>query len=203
MKLLQEQNATSVLVPVFIQDSSSVLGAGLSGLSAGSAGLTCYYYTDGATTSTAVSLTNGSLGTFTSGGFTQVDAANMPGIYQLAIPNAVFADSAKLNRARNAVVYLKGATNMAPCVMEFQIGAEKTFNYDMKKTAITQPVVVPATTTSCTIDTLFGFLLAQAAFKREQTAATETTYAVDGVTPMLKSTKSDDGTTFTRGAYTS
>lgn len=202
MKLLQEQSATSVLVDIFIQDSSSAVGSGLTGLSAGSAGLTCYYHRDGDATTTAISLTNSSLGTFTSGGFVQLNSTNMPGAYQLAVPDILFADASRMSRARNAIVYLQGATNMAPCVLEFQISSEKTLSYEFMGKAITMPVSVPATTTSCTVDVALGYMLAQSAFKREQTANTETVYAIDGTTAMLKSDKSDDGTTFTRGAYT-
>jgi hypothetical protein len=49
------------------------------------------------------------LGTFTSGGFKEVSAANMPGFYQFCPPNAALATGAK-----SCGFLLKGAANMAP-----------------------------------------------------------------------------------------
>jgi hypothetical protein len=52
---------------------------------------------------------------WTTGGFIEVDAALMPGVYRYDVPNVVFATADK------SVVMLKGATNMAPVVLEYQI----------------------------------------------------------------------------------
>jgi alpha-D-ribose 1-methylphosphonate 5-triphosphate synthase subunit PhnG len=52
---------------------------------------------------------------WSSGGFIEVDAALMPGVYRFDVPNVVFATADK------SVVMLKGATNMAPVVLEYQI----------------------------------------------------------------------------------
>lgn len=58
---------------------------------------------------------------------------------------------------------------------------------------------VPAITASAK-DAL-NWLFALARNKRTQTATTETVYKDDGSTSLATSTKSDDGTTFTRGKY--
>ena len=58
---------------------------------------------------------------------------------------------------------------------------------------------VPAITASAK-DAL-NWLFALARNKRTQTATTETVYKDDGTTSLSTSTKSDDGTTFTRGKY--
>lgn len=58
---------------------------------------------------------------------------------------------------------------------------------------------VPAITASAK-DAL-NWLFALARNKRTQTATTETVYKDDGSTSLATSTKSDDGTTFTRGEY--
>lgn len=118
MKLVKVAGVTSEIWQLFIRDSSSATGAGLTGLAFGSAGLTAYFHRDTDTTATAISLVTMTVGTFTSSGFAEVDATNMPGVYQFCPPNTVTASGAK-----SAVVLLKGATNMAPLPIEVQLTA--------------------------------------------------------------------------------
>jgi hypothetical protein len=103
---------------VFIQDSSSTTGAGLTGLVFNSAGLTCYYALPRAA---AVSVTLATLAAVTSayssGGFKEIDATNMPGWYRLDIPDAALASG------RFVGLHLKGATNMAPLPLEIELSA--------------------------------------------------------------------------------
>lgn len=108
---------TSKLIQFFVQDSSSTVGAGLAGLTSSSSGLTAYYYLEGAGSSAAITLSAGTLGTWSSGGFVAVDGTNLPGVYQLGIPNAA------LTGAKSVVVMLKGATNMAPVLIEIELTA--------------------------------------------------------------------------------
>ena len=58
------------------------------------------------------------LGTWVSGGFIEMDAANMPGMYQLGIPDAILADG-----AGSIKIFIKGAANMAPVPIEIQLDA--------------------------------------------------------------------------------
>jgi hypothetical protein len=109
---------TSLMLPLFIRDSSSTTGAGLTGLAHNSAGLTCYYHREGAAGPTAVTLVTATVGTFTSSGFKEVDATNMPGVYELGIPNAAIAAGSK-----HVTLILKGATNMAPVPVEIELDA--------------------------------------------------------------------------------
>ncbi len=117
-KLSPVQATTSKMIDVFIQDSSSTTGSGLTGLVYNTAGLTAYYYREGAGSAVAISLVTATVGTWTSGGFKEVDATNMPGVYQLGLPNAAVAAGAK-----SVKVFLKGATSMAPCPAEFELPA--------------------------------------------------------------------------------
>src|ERR1700694_3337858 len=117
-KLSIKAGTTSKLLDIFIQDSSSTTGAGLGALAYNTAGLTAYYYREGAAGSVAIALATMTLGTWATGGFIVVDAANMPGAYQLAVPDAAFAAGAK-----SVLIYLKGATNMAPLVLEIELTA--------------------------------------------------------------------------------
>ncbi len=118
MKLITPLGATSQIWQVFVMDSSSSTGAGLTGLVFNSGSLTAYYHRDTDTTATAISLVTMTVGTFTSSGFKEIDATNMPGWYQFCPPNAALASGAK-----NCGFHLKGATNMAPLPIECQLVA--------------------------------------------------------------------------------
>lgn len=116
MKLSVQIGATSQIWQIFVRDSSSTTGGGLTGLVFNSASLTAYYHRDTDTTATAITLVTMTVGTFTSSGFKEIDATNMPGWYQFCPPNAALASGAK-----NCGFHLKGATNMAPLPMEVQL----------------------------------------------------------------------------------
>jgi hypothetical protein len=119
MKLERSPGVTSEIWQIFIQDSTSTTGAGLTGLTNGSAGLTGYYHRDTDTTATAISIVSMTVGTFTSGGFKEIDATNMPGWYQFCPPNAALAAGAK-----SCGFHLKGATNMAPLPIEVDLAGQ-------------------------------------------------------------------------------
>ena len=116
MKILAKKGLTSCLVEIFIQNKAVTTGAGLTGLVYDSAGLTAYYHRNTASGSTAITLATGTVGTWGSGMFKEVDSTNMPGVYQLGIPDAALASGAD-----SVVVYLQGATNMLPIVLEIQL----------------------------------------------------------------------------------
>jgi hypothetical protein len=117
-KLSLKAGSTSKLVNLFAQDSSSTTGAGLTGLAFGTSGLTVYYLREGAGSSVAITLATMTLGTWATGGFIVTDATNMPGVYQLGIPDAALASGAK-----SVIILLKGATNLAPVVLEIELTA--------------------------------------------------------------------------------
>lgn len=119
MKLLRKPGVTSQIWQVFIRDSSSSSGAGLTGLTNASSGLTAYYHRDTDTTATAISLVTMTVGTFTSSGFKEIDATNMPGWYQFCPPNAALAAG-----ANSCVFMLKGATNMVPLPIEVDLDGQ-------------------------------------------------------------------------------
>jgi hypothetical protein len=96
-------------------------GAGLTGLVFNSAGLTADFCVERGARTPITLVTQTPTGAYSSGGFCAVDGTNMPGLYRIDIPNAVFATADK------SVVMLKGATNMAPVLLEYQIVA---FNPD-------------------------------------------------------------------------
>lgn len=120
MKLSILAGATSQSVNVFIQDSSKTNGAGLTGLVFNSSGLIAYYTFAGANAGSAA-ITLATLAAvnsaYSSGGFKEIDATNMPGVYRLDLPNAALAAS----KGRSVLVMLSGATNMAPVVLEVEL----------------------------------------------------------------------------------
>ena len=115
---IRAAGSTSNILHIQILDSSSLNGEdGLTGLNFGTGGLVCYYMRAGAAAPVAVTLaTIATLGTWETGGFRAVDGTNMPGIYELDLPNAVFATGAK-----SVKVMLQGAANMAQCVLDIQL----------------------------------------------------------------------------------
>jgi hypothetical protein len=110
---------------IYIQNSTSTTGAGLTGLVFNSAGLTAYYVTERGTP-TAITLVTLASATaaYSSGGFVAVDATNMPGLYRFDLPTAVLTGN-------KSIVYLKGATNMVPVLLEYDVVA-----YDTQDTVI-------------------------------------------------------------------
>lgn len=118
-KLSRLAGSTSHILTVFASDSSSTTGAGLAGLAYNTSGLTCYYKRNTASAAVAVTLADiATLGTYTSGGFKAVDGTNMPGVYEFHPPDAAYAAGAK-----SVVFMLRGATNLAPLLVEVELTA--------------------------------------------------------------------------------
>lgn len=119
-KVSIKAGTTSYLARIFIQDSSSATGAGLSGLTNASSGLICYAARDddGNAGGTVISLSAGTRGTWSSGGFVEKDSTHMKGVYEFGIPNATIAAGSK-----SVLIYFSGATNMAPLPLEIELTA--------------------------------------------------------------------------------
>ena len=119
-KLAIKRVTTSFICHIFIQDTTKTDGSGLTGLTNASAGLTCYYMRPGdtgATSSTLSSVTVGTYGgTSTNSGFKEVDSTNMPGVYEFQPANNMLGSG-----ANQVVIMLKGATNMAPVLLEIEL----------------------------------------------------------------------------------
>lgn len=137
MKLNIKKDATSQAVYLFIQDSSVTTGAGKTGLVFNTASLVAYYVRPLGTATAITLATQTVTGAYSSGGFVEVDATNMPGIYRLDLPNAVLATG-----VNSVVVMLKGAANMAPVTLEIQL-----VSYDPNDAAALGLSLVPANVT--------------------------------------------------------
>ncbi|SRR6266404_8579037 len=123
MKLDCKVNSASEIWQILIQDSSSTIGAGLTGLTNASSGLVAYYSRNTDTAPTVISLVSMTLGSYTSGGFKEISSANMPGSYQFCPP-----DAALISGAKSCMITLKGATNMALLPIEVQLVAYDPYN---------------------------------------------------------------------------
>lgn len=120
MKISRRQGAISQILQIFVQNASSTTGAGLTALTAGSPSLVFYYHRDtDSTSSTQVTLTTMTVGTYKSGGFAELNSAVMPGFYQLCPPDAAFAVT-----AASVVASLRGATNMADLPIEVDLDSQ-------------------------------------------------------------------------------
>lgn len=118
MKKIIKAGATSQTVDVFIQDSTSTTGAGKTGLAYNTAGLKAYYRKGATGSATAITLATQTVGgAYSSGGFVEIDATNMPGLYRLDVPNAA------IDTAGSVSLMLSGATGMAPLPLELQVVA--------------------------------------------------------------------------------
>lgn len=115
-KYMLVRGATGVTAYVFIQDSSSSTGAGLTGLAFNTASLTAYYVRPLEAAAAITLATQTVTGAWSSGGFVEVSSGNMPGWYRLDIPDAAFATGVP-----SVGVQLKGATNMAQANLEIQL----------------------------------------------------------------------------------
>jgi hypothetical protein len=101
---------TSVILPVSIYDSSSTTGAKLAGLTYSTCGTVYYNRTGAAGAATVITTVTATKGTWTSSGFVQIDNTNMPGDYELHLPDAVC-----LTGAETVMIQIKGGTNAVPC----------------------------------------------------------------------------------------
>lgn len=117
MKLQKLKGVTSQSEYVFIRNSTT--GAPLTALAYNSSGLVAYYVRPlGSPTAITLATLANAQAAYSSGGLVEVDATNMPGIYRFDVPNAVFATGVD-----QAVVMLKGGTNMEAVPLEYQLTA--------------------------------------------------------------------------------
>ncbi len=124
-----KRGSTSVRRLIFVADSSSTTGAGLANLVFNTASLVGYYFAGDLSNEVSITLATATLGTWASGGFIAVDNTNMPGWYEIGIPDAA------LDGGNEVAIQLRGAANMVPVNIYIELDA---FDYQ----TATQPVNV-------------------------------------------------------------
>lgn len=85
------RGTTSLIVFVRALDTTSVIGGGKTGLAWNTSGIAASYVRNKAASATAITLATMTLGTWSTGGLVEVDAAKQPGLYALGVPNAALA----------------------------------------------------------------------------------------------------------------
>jgi hypothetical protein len=112
-----KRGSTSVRRLIFIADSSSTVGAGLANLAYDTASLVAYYFAGDLSNEVQITLAEATLGTWASGGFVAVNNTNMPGWYEIGIPNAA------LDGGNECAIQLRGAANMVPVNIHIELDA--------------------------------------------------------------------------------
>lgn len=114
-----QAGTTSLMERVFIRDTATTSSiTGKTGLAYNTSSLTAYYIREGDSSATSISLVTATVGTYTSGGFKEIDSTHMPGQYELHIPNAALASGAK-----SCTIQLRGATGMEETIVEYELDA--------------------------------------------------------------------------------
>lgn len=88
-----KKGTTSKLILLTAREGASA-PAGRTGLAHDTPGASAAFHREGEAEARRFALTAGTLGTFSSGGFAEVDADLLPGVYQLGLPDAVLAEGA-------------------------------------------------------------------------------------------------------------
>jgi hypothetical protein len=113
---------TSRSLPVFIADTSSTTGGGLSGVTHTSSGLILEYRRQGQSTWTQLGVGTGivskTLGTYVSGGI--VADGSLDGAYEVDFPDAAFASAAGVEWV---ALRIRGVADMLPVLIEIELDA--------------------------------------------------------------------------------
>lgn len=113
-----KKGATSQSVYVEVLDSTSTTGGRKTGLAFNTASLTAYYARNqGSATAITLATLAAANSAWSSGGFKEVDATNMPGVYRMDVPDASVAAGA----GDDVTFTLKGATGMAQVSLGVQL----------------------------------------------------------------------------------
>ena len=105
---------TQDMVDIFVQDATVSTGAGLPNLVIST--FSSYYHrTDMTSTSSVTLVSTGTLGTWSSGQFLQINSTFMRGWYQFCNPNGMFVNGSTV------ALHMYGHPSMAPVVMRYDI----------------------------------------------------------------------------------
>jgi len=134
--MIRNKGATSQSIYFEILDSTSTSGGRKTGIAYNTSGLTAYYVRQGGSaTSITLATLAAANSAYSSGGFKEVDATNMPGVYRLDIPDAALASGAD-----SVIVTLKGVTGMVQVSKEIEL------------TSLSLQVALPTNFASLSID---------------------------------------------------
>ena len=114
MTIQRVVGTTGEMVDIFVQDATVSTGAGLPNLVIST--FSSYYHrTDMTSTSSVTLVSTGTLGTWSSGQWLQVNSTFMRGWYQFCAPNGMYANGSSV------ALHMYGHPSMAPVVMRYDI----------------------------------------------------------------------------------
>lgn len=170
---LVQQNSTSVRLRVQL---SSTTGAAMTGQVYNS-GLKMAYFRDGDTVATAITPVVGTIGTWISGGWVEINSTTAPGLYEVGVPNAVFAN------AVNQSTFQVNSSSCYPFTINYQVVPWNPQSLANASTAVTVTgsVVASSVTNPVTVTgnvTVGGYALG----KDPYTSVMQTVDSVDNLT---------------------
>lgn len=119
MQFLTKKGTTSKRLTVKVLNSTN--GTPLTGLAFNSASLAASYWREdtGNAGGTSITLATSIRGTWTSGAFKEIDSTNLPGFYEIGIPDAALAIGSEW-----VMILYAGAANMLPVnvFIQLQVG---------------------------------------------------------------------------------
>ena len=105
---------TEEMVDIFVQDATVTTGAGLPNLVIST--FSSYYHrTDMTSTSSVTLVSTGTMGTWSSGQWLQINSTFMRGWYQFCAPNGMYANGSSV------ALHMYGHPSMAPVLMRYDI----------------------------------------------------------------------------------
>jgi len=158
-------------IPVNTTSRTENVYLGVTGLNFSSASLSITYVRAGSTYNTVILASQTPTGSWVSGGFCEIDAVNLPGMYRLDVPNQVFSSGAKI-----ATLIIRG-NNL---FLGYYI------NYNLQPLAIDMTQPVPTSNTAQTVGDALNAARAQGFGKWTINGNTLSLYAPDGST-VIKS----------------
>lgn len=164
---------------IYIQDSA---GAGKTGITYNAAGLTAYYVRPpvlgvGGTATLITLVSQTTTGAWTSGGWVEVDATNLPGVYRFDVPNAVFATGVD-----HVTVIVKGASGMLAVALEYQLTIFDPATSWLTAAQTAQAVLDAVASTHNNIGSIGAFIQDKTGYSLSTSQTFNTTGSVGSVT---------------------
>jgi hypothetical protein len=172
-----ERTNNSFTVSPNTTNRSELIYLGAKGLTHTTPSLSASYVRAGAIRTAITLVSQTPNGSWTSGGFCEIDSVNMPGIYRIDVPNAVFVAGAE-----SAMLQLTGLNTSNGAVV----------HYNMAKVQFDLSQNVPLVNTAHSIGDALNAARAQGFGKWQIVDNTMNIYAEDGIT-LVKSFNLDSG----------
>jgi hypothetical protein len=172
-----ERTNNSFTVSPNTTNRTELIYLGAKGLTHTTPSLSASYVRAGAIRTAITLVSQTPNGSWTSGGFCEIDSTNMPGIYRIDVPNALFVAGAE-----SAMLQLTGLNTSNGAVV----------HYNMAKVQFDLSQNVPLTNTAHSIGDALNAARAQGFGKWQIVGNTMNIYAEDGIT-LVKSFNLDSG----------